>query len=279
MSHQEHYFDEQATTARLAREFIVVYLRNEVDLDSELHITNLQNEIGGIYRVAWTKDHPGEDWYTVGLELLDSEGEIWEADSIIESQETGEGLPEVTLACRRCKGTVTISVPEAETESLGEGFALSRHCDTCKATTGWNYVVEKPREPEALSPPAPAVGQAASPAGGIVAPAAAAPNPSGRIENREKGRAPIRMAIKVTRNKYGRNLSDIGETINVSRTGAYFTTEQNYEPGESVEIILPYHPNSVAIPVPARVVRLDKAPDSYQKRVAVHLAFGTNTGR
>ena len=85
------------------------------------------------------------------------------------------------------------------------------------------------------------------------------------------------MPIKVMRNKYGRNLSDVGETINVSRTGAYFTTEQNYEPGETVEIILPYDPDSVAIPVPARVIRLDKAPGSYKKRVAVHLAFGANT--
>ena len=79
-------------------------------------------------------------------------------------------------------------------------------------------------------------------------------------DQRLKGRAPIHLAIKIIRTKYGMPTFDICETINVSRTGVYFTTEQGYEVGETVEVILPYHPDSVAIPVQARVVRQDGAP-------------------
>jgi Tfp pilus assembly protein PilZ len=83
------------------------------------------------------------------------------------------------------------------------------------------------------------------------------------------------MAVKIVRNKYGHELSDICETINVSRTGLYFTTHQGYDVGEDVRVILPYHPDSMAIPVPARVVRREERAGTYRKGVAVHLAFGS----
>jgi hypothetical protein len=277
MSQEHRFFDEQTSTTRVTPEFIVIRLRGQVDLDSELHITNMRTQVGGTYRVAWTNTRPEEGLYSLGLELLDPEGEIWEPDSIPESQETGDEAPAVSLQCQRCSGKVSIPVPEAETESLREGFIISRHCDTCKSTTGWIYVVGEPPAPEA---PSPAAGiQEASPPGGATEATGAPLTKSGGIEHRDKGRAPIRMAIKIMRNKYGRNLSDICETINVSRTGVYFASEQNYDQGEAVEVILPYHPDSVAIPIPARVVRLDKSPGSYQKRVAVHLTFGETPNR
>ena len=251
LSHEPLYFDEDTSTIRVTKEFIVIRLRIRVDLDIDLHVTNMRTHIGGIYRVAWINTRPVQGLYAVGLELLDAEGEIWESDLIPEGLNTGEAAPSALLECQRCYQRVSMSVPEALTESLGEGFTIAHHCETCKATTGWVYTPEKP--------PAPGSGDATKPA----------------TDHRQKGRAPIRLAVKIIRTKHGMNLFDISETMNVSRTGIYFTTEQGYEVGENVEVVLPYHPDSMAIPVPARVVRREERAGTCQKGIALQLSFGS----
>ena len=268
MSHEHRFFDELASTTRLTQEFIVIHLHDQVDLDSELHITNMRTQIGGTYRVAWIYTRAEQDFHSVGLELLDPEGEIWEPDSIPDGPETEDAAPVVQLECQRCHQRVSTQVPEADTESLSEGFSIARPCDTCKATTGWAYAIEKPPAAEA-----PHQEETAS--------AGASTRKSAETikEQRQKGRAPIKLAIKIIRNKYGSVVFDIGETINVSRTGVYFATEQSYEVGGTVKVIMPYHPDSVAIPVQARVVRQDEPPGTYQKRVAIHLTSGATMVR
>jgi Tfp pilus assembly protein PilZ len=263
LSHEERYFDELASTTRLTQDFIVIRLRERVDPDSELHITNMRTQIGGTYRVAWINTRAEQGLHAVGLELLDAEGVIWKPDSIPVGRETGDTPPVVLLECQKCHQRVTTPVPEAETESLREGFIIARPCDACKATTGWVFAVEKPPAAEARHHK-----ETAS------AKVSAHLSAESANEHRVKGRAPIRLAIKIIRNKNGSVVFDIGETINVSRTGAYFATNQGYEVGGDVKVIIPYHPDSMAIPVQARVVRQDEPPGTYQKRVAIHLTPG-----
>ncbi len=267
ISKDQHFFDEQTTTTRLIQNFIVIRLREQVDLDAELHVTNMRTQIGGTYRVAWINTHPEQGLHAAGLELLDPEGEIWERGTIPEGPRTAEATPDVVLECQRCYRRVAITVPEAESTSIGEGFTIARHCETCKSTTGWIYRGETPHAPEAPSRNETTLTNRAS------APAAASTQKPAAYtkDNRQKGRAPIKMAIKITRRKYGLDIVDICETINVSRSGIYFATNQGYEVGEPVEVILPYHPDSVAIPVRARVVRQDATEGTLQKRVAIQL--------
>lgn len=262
MSHEELYFDEQTSTTRLTRDFIVIHLRNRVDLDFEVHITNMVNQVGGIYRVAWINTHPHEGGHSVGLELLDAEGEIWEADSISAGVAAEDAAPAALLECQRCNQRVTTTLPEVVADSLREGFSIARPCDTCKATTGWVFCIEKSpaaAEGREEAPPQEITDQAAEASGAL----------GGTRDNREKGRAPIRLAIKIIRSKYGLKVFDICETLNVSRTGVYFATEQGYEVGENLEVIVPYHPDSVAILLPAQVVRQDGRLGTSQKRVAI----------
>jgi len=264
MSQAHRFFDVQTFTSRVTEDYIVVLLGESVELDAELHVTNLRSQIGGTYRTAWTSPYFDEGTYRVGLELLDPEGEIWGVEELPGAAEDAGPLPPTLLACRRCSGKVSAEVPEAEPGALIAGFLISRHCDTCKATTAWAFCAE-----EAPSPPA------ESEATEVAHEAAPAPRPTGPTrENREKGRAPIKLGIKITRSKYGMATHDVGETINVSRSGAYFATSHSYEPGEIVEVILPYQPDGLQIPVKARVIRQDDVPGTYQKRVAIHLLVG-----
>jgi hypothetical protein len=271
VSSEQRYFDERTCTTRLTPDFVVIRLRDQVDLDCELHITNMRTQMGGTYRVAWINTLAELGFYPVGLELLDPDGENRERDSIPEGVETEDAAPVALLECVGCYQRVSTPLPEAETASLGEGFTIARHCDICKATTGWVYCVENPRVAETPSEDEPTRQEELSPAAGRPAPAeSSAQKTAGPSkDHRLKGRAPIRMMVKINRTKYGLPVVDICETINISRTGLYFTTKQGYEVGEILEVISPYHPDSMAIPVQARVVRRDEFPGNCQKGVAI----------
>ncbi|MGA2983537.1 MAG: PilZ domain-containing protein [Terriglobia bacterium] len=271
LSHEERYFDEQTSTTRVTQEFIVIRLPKLVDLDFELHVTNMRTQVGGIYRVAWINTRPEQGLYSIGLELLDADGEIWEPGSIPDVRETGDVAPVVSLECQRCYQTISTSLHEVETASLGEGLTIALPCDTCKSTTSWAYVVEEPIAADAPLKAGGAAGAKASANG------PAHQSAESLKDLRQKGRAPIHLAIKITRTKYGLPIFDICETINVSRTGVYFTTEQGYEVGETLEVILPYHPDSMAIPFQGRVVRQDRYPGTLRKRVAIQLIPGPTT--
>jgi hypothetical protein len=88
---------------------------------------------------------------------------------------------------------------------------------------------------------------------------------------RAKGRVPLKLPIMVIRQIYGTSIEDVGETINISRTGAYFESSKSYAVGEIVQVILPYKLGQQPIPVSGRVVRLDQRPGSYLRSVAIHM--------
>jgi hypothetical protein len=273
MSHEDKYFDEQTTTTRVTPEFIVLRLRERLNLETEIHITNMRVMVGGTFRVAWNGRTMEDGLRYVGLELVDPDGQIWEVDSVSNGAANLEELPRVVLECRRCLSKTSVQLTEVEPAALGEGFILSRNCEACKATTDWAFYVEKAASSEIVTDAE------------VVFEAAISPSNSPSLrqgipikENREKGRAPIKMGIKIIRSRYGMASNDVCETINVSRTGVFFSTAQGYDPGEVVNVILPYHPGMMEIPVKARVVRLEDGPGTYQKRVAIQILSGTVPG-
>src|SRR5208283_1831612 len=125
LSHEPRYFDERTWTTRLTPNFIVIRLPLLVDLDFELHVMNMRTLIGAIYRVAWINTLPQQNLYSIGLELLEKEGEIWEEDSLSDGPVTEEAAPAALLECQQCHQRTSVTLPEVESESLGEGFMIS----------------------------------------------------------------------------------------------------------------------------------------------------------
>jgi hypothetical protein len=265
MSKQNRFFDEQTDTELVGPQIVVTRIRSLVDLETEVHLTSLKTNVGGTFRVIWVNMRENNGFHAVGLELLDPEGELWEIEFPAPKPEAAQTIPQVWLECQRCHQKILTAVPEAPGEFLSEGFLIARHCETCKATTAWGITTES--EPALVEPEA----VEAAPA-----PAEAVPEPMQKPHEdlRSKGRAPLQMLIKVIRLKYGTAFDDICTTANVSRTGAYFLSQQHYDVGEMVNVVLPYKEGDVAIPVPARVVRQDEAKEGFHRGIAIHLETG-----
>lgn len=251
MSTENKFFDEETATSWLSQHGIMTRLRHLVDLETEVHVTNLKNSVAGSFRVVWVNTRQHEGFHDLGLEFVDAEGDLWGIHFPPAKPQEDEAVARVWLECRRCHEKLLTSVPEAEYEYLSEGFLIAKHCDRCKATTPWEYAVEA----EIIAETG----------------ADAAARKKALKDLRDKGRAPIKMKIKVTRRVYGTPLEDICETENVSRHGVYFQTTQNYDVGEKVEIVVPYKEGDVTISVPARVVRVDHGRGTSLRAVAIRL--------
>lgn len=265
MSTQNKFFDEEAETNFVSEHSVMTRLRNLVELETEVHVTNLKNNVGGTFRVTWVNTRVQDGFHAVGLEVLEPEGDLWEIHFQPAQPEDNGMTAQAWLACQRCHQKLLTAVPEAEYEFLCDGFLVARPCDRCKATTSWEFTgAEEPAVPA----PEPVQAGPETPD----APTEAVKTP--REDLRVKGRAPIQMQIKVIRQKYGTILEDVCQTENVSRTGAYFVSSQNYDKGELVKVILPYKEGDLAIPVPARVVRQDQPKGSFYHAVAIHLEAG-----
>ncbi|MFB3921615.1 MAG: PilZ domain-containing protein [Terriglobia bacterium] len=249
MSTRNKFFDEATETSYVGISSLITRIQNFVDLETELHIVNLNNNLSGTYRVMWFNVEGREGWHDLGLEQIEAEVNMWE--SVLAASEAGDApLPHAWLQCQRCHGGKLTPVHEAEQEFIYDGFVISRPCDACKATTPWGFT------PAEESKPA---------------------NGEGGKEARGSGRAPLNMKIKVTRGSYGSMLEDLCETLNVSRTGACFLTRKGYKVGEQVKVIIPYKEGDVAIPVSARVVRLGKTEDGAFNSVAIQLEEAAKT--
>ena len=253
MSAENKFFEEKTRTHVVGERLLIARLQTSVELEAELHVTNLTNKVSGTFRVAWINVMSSDGGHDVGLELLESTGDLWGIEFPAEEDEADAAVAQAWLQCQRCHQGHLTPVPEAEDEFIRDGFLISRDCENCRATTVWGFT---PAEIES-EPPRGAQGEEAG-------------KKSGR-DQRQKGRAPLNMKIKVTREKYGTILEDVCETINVSRNGVYFLSTRNYDVGELVEVVVPYKEADVTIPVPARVVRQDEPQDSFYHAVALKL--------
>lgn len=267
MSAENKYFDEQTETSLVSGQDLITRIQSMVELDTEVHVTNLKNNAGGTFRVTWVNQTCKDGRRDLGLELIDSEGALWDVQMSSDQPQAEAVVPPAWLECKRCHQQILAPVPEAELEFLYEGFTAARHCNNCKATTAWKYTATPgPANEEVLEAIPVSEGEEASGA----APGASSARKADE-DRRRKGRAPLKMSIKLTRQKYGTTFEEVCETVNVSRTGALFLTGQNYDIGEIVKVILPYREGEPAIPVTGRVVRKTPVAGSFYHGIGIHI--------
>ncbi len=254
MSVATKFFDEETQTTWLSKYGMMTRLRNRVDLETEVHVMNLQNSVAGTFRVAWINTRAHEGFHDIGLEQIEMEGDLWGIHFPPGEISPEETVAPVWLECQRCHEHTLAPVPEAEFEYLREGFLIARPCDRCKATTPWEFAVEA----EIVVEPGEVTGTKKKAAQDL----------------RGKGRAAIKMKIKVIRRSSGLSLEEVCVTDNISRNGVYFFSSEPYTVGEKISVVMPYKEGDVAIPVPASVVRMDKKRSTPQNGVAVQLLKG-----
>lgn len=94
------------------------------------------------------------------------------------------------------------------------------------------------------------------------------PQRAAPAENAQKRRPRVKMTLPIrVRNQ---KTAEESVTVDVSRTGVLFRTDQSYTPGDSVMVCMPYQPAGSLEEVPAVVVRTVERADV--RGVALHYA-------
>jgi hypothetical protein len=254
MSSEDYFFEEQTEAESTGPQAVAIRIKSLVNLETEIYLTNLKSATGGIFRVLWRNVRAEEGFHHVGLKLLEPDGDFKATDLPLACK-VEEAEPIVCLVCQSCHQKMLLPLPEIPSKYVSDGFQLVLHCDTCQSLTPWAFVTDQEKTRTSFSQ----LSSKAEPNGAeSEIREAAKRKPAGPlVEMRGKGRAPLNLAMKVVRSGLGISSDSICRTENISRTGIYFRTEQSFEIGEEVQVIVPFMEGAVAIPVPARVVRQD----------------------
>ena len=241
LSAENKFFDEEAEAQVLSSRSLLLRLKNPVTLETDIHITLPETSGEGSFRVFWALRNPIGGVFPCGAEALDFKGTLPSPEGP-NPEEAVERAAYTWLKCRRCNETQAISLLDVEPQYLTIGFEISRMCDNCQSETQWDFAAQDELEPQKPS-----------------------------VERRGIGRAPLAMKLMVTRWRFGAPVEEVCDTLNVSREGAYFLSDQIYEKGEEVEIVLPYQEGHPSIKLPAVVVRIDDTDGSHLRGVAIHI--------
>jgi len=230
-------FSEETRTIVINRQGARIHLKRRVASGALLLITTIVGRRSARFRVVGpTQPHSGEagEW---GVECQESNSDIWGIG--FPHATSAEGMCTALIECRRCHAVKLTHLSMVEHEVLGTSGLLVKECEACGRSTSWSY-----KEPSMTL--------SGDDAG------AALPSPESLAEQqtasnrRTHNRVALQLPIRV-RSFYG--AEKFTRTENVSRGGACFITDRNYEVGEVLLVTCPFEKSGHNIEVRGQVVR------------------------
>lgn len=180
--------------------------------------------------------------YVYGLAFLDPNANPWSA-KIPSVAETAQSVSRQLLECEACKTRELVYLDGIQYEVFGANGSLARHCKQCSVWTIWKLAQHE---------------DAVEPDPGDLLPdeqAAALPR-----TNDERKRFRVRLKkFKACIRRPG-FLEDVVRVEDVTRDGFRFVSHKLYEKGASIQVAIPYMPDSPNIFVPAQIIRFRDLP-------------------
>ncbi len=179
------------------------------------------SEQGGDYGVEYL--HPGEDIWGIQFPPL-RDGEVEKSNALLE--------------CRKCGQVKLVPVSLVEVEVLETSGILSKHCESCDATSQWAHTKKQITMP--------------GPPGAGKKPQPNTESPSATGDNRRRfRRVSLHLPARICDYDGG---VEITRSENISKGGFCFSSEKRYQPGQGIMVTCPYDSAGANIEVRARVV-------------------------
>jgi len=237
MTRDGEKFSEDTRTMVISRQGARIYLNHLVAAGAMLLIAPLVGRRSAMFRVVGpTQPLTGEggEW---GVECPDAKSNIWGIG--FPPAPALESMCTALIECRRCHAVKLSQLSLVEHEVLGTSGLLVKPCEACGRSTSWSYKETS----------LPVTGDDAG---------AALPSPDNLLEPRAEpnrrthNRAALQMALRI---RSFSGTEEFTRSENLSRGGACFITDRNYEVGEVLLLTCPYEKTGHNIEVRAQVVR------------------------
>jgi len=241
---------EEACTVAVSRHGARIRVCTPLQVDQEIHLTNLRNDRQAPFRVVGQLsplEPPASaaDW---AVECLEAEKRIWGLEFKDRPEEMV--IPAGLLECVLCHGGASVELSDEEVESLQASRTIHRECSGCGTRTPWRYATIDRRRQEEL-----AVRQAVP----------AAERREGEAR-RDQPRAALRLPIRI-RTEIGS--MEVSKTQECSTGGLRFISEREYPSGTSLFVGLPYVPGEEPAETVAVVEQVEIVPGSLARLYGV----------
>jgi len=225
-------FREKTFTVAINRHGARIALNADVNPESRVTVTNLQNQLACPFRVVARVGKSLSEAPEWGMECLEPGLNFWGIFFPEKSQTPAEReLIDSLLECSLCRSRELAQLTLEQYQTVTTHRSLSRGCGGCGAITEWAFAVVEAERP--------AKGQATE---NIPQPASAPP-----VEQRRAKRMTVKLPVRI-------RLEEVGETENLSSSGICFSAALMLRVGDWVGLTVGLGAGGDQREVPGRVV-------------------------
>ncbi len=251
-------FQDTARTSVLNRHGARIQIARRLASGDVVRVVNMLNRQAADFRIVGPVAPFTEAGGEFGVECLDRRANIWGIQfPPLAEGESAES--KALLECRKCHTVALIPLSLVEVEVLETSGILMNVCEHCKVRTQYGYAEKQ------ISMGTP--GDAA-----IVAEVQAEVDAVAASERRRHRRVALQLPVRIRDYQGG---VEFTKSENISKGGFCFTSNKDYQVGEGLLVVCPYHEAGQSIEVRGRIVRRREVPGSARKIYGV--SYDTQT--
>jgi hypothetical protein len=245
---QGQQFQSPARTLLVNRAGAIIVFDGDLVAEQHIHVQRrAPNESlrSGKARVVGQFGRQKEG-YLYGIEIVDPSVDLWgvEFPPIAESP---EAVARMLLECSHCGAREVVHLNELELRAFETNRGIARHCKSCGVPSIWT---QASHEEEKKLTGRSAKARRSSEAAGA--------KPSG-AEQRDRKRMRLKTRLTACIRQAGAD-DELAVCEDISPVGMCFRSKRRYDSDASIDVAVPYSPDSANIFLPARIVYSEELP-------------------
>jgi hypothetical protein len=185
-----------------------------------------------------------KDGFLYGVEILDTQKDLWgvEFPAIANSE---EAVARMLLECSYCRGREVAYLNELDLRGFETNRGIARHCKVCGVPSIWTQAPhEDEKKLNSRASRARRDARDVLPEGG---------------EQRERQRMRMKTRLTACIRQAGAD-DELAVCEDISPIGMCFRSKRRFDQDASIEVAVPYAPDSANIFMPARIVYSEEIP-------------------
>ncbi len=239
-------FADPTRTLLLNQTGAVIVLDRELKADQQIHLKRkspMESHREADVRVVgqFGRDKEG---LLYGVEILDPQNDLWgvEFPAIANSE---EAVARMLLECSYCRGREVAYLNELDLRGFETNRGIARHCKVCEVPSIWTQAPhEDEKKLNSRSARARRDSKNALPEGG---------------EQRERQRLRMKTRLTACIRQAGAD-DELAVCEDISPIGMCFRSKRRFDADASIDVAVPYAPDSANIFLPARIIYSEEMP-------------------
>lgn len=240
-------FSDPAKTIMVSRNGALIVLARDLKPEQQIQIRRRAPAEAHRKSRARIVNEMGKqrDGFLYSLEIVDDSVDMWGVDFPAMADST-EAVAKMLLECTYCHQREVAYLNDMELRAFEGNRGIARHCKKCNVPSIW---IQVPHEEEKKSTRTVKTRR----------PPEVAEQQAGNGEQRERQRLRLQTRLTACVRQAGED-DELAVCEDISPIGMCFRSKRRFDPNATIEVAVPYSPDSANIFLPARVVYSEELP-------------------